>query len=112
MLKVIKALWIAASVIVLGVTLAYYDGRPNSDVDIFLLYAMLALAFPAGFLAAALLAAVSIIASELFGYVIPSSYTYLTVTWALFFVAGYFQWFACVPWLLTKIRARRAPGHQ
>jgi len=110
MSRVLKATWIAASLVVLAVTLTRYDGRPNSDVDVFLAYGMLTLSFPSGFVAAAILALASVAADRLWGHVIHSGYVYLCAAWLLFFAAGYLQWFVSLPWINRKWKHSRSGG--
>ena len=106
MLKVTRAIWVVLTVAVLLVTLYGFDGKPNSDIGIFLAWSMLGLAFPSSLLVALVLSGLSI-ASENFFSVIPTSYPMLSLTWACFFAAGYWQWFVFVPWLWRKWKTRR-----
>ena len=46
-MKIIKVLWLIAAFAVLFVTLCAFDGKPYSDVWIFLTWMMLILSFPA-----------------------------------------------------------------
>lgn len=110
--KLAKATWITLAVIALLVTLYGFDGKANSDIGVFLAWSMLALAFPSSLLVAAVFAGMSIAAEKWFATVIPTSYWWIGVTWAGFFVAGYLQWFVLVPWMWRKWRAPRTSESQ
>lgn len=102
-MKIIKALWIGATVLVLLVTLYAFDGKPNSDIWIFLTWLMLVLSFPAAL-------AVSLVHMGLgavFSITIKTSYLSLALEWVGYFVLGYLQWFKLVPYLIVKLRALR-----
>ena len=101
-LKIIKSLWIAATVFVLAVTLYAYDGKPNSDIGIFFAWCMLFLSFPVGLLVS--LAHVALY--DGLSVTIETSYLSFIVDWLGFFVLGYLQWFKLVPYLIDKLRAQ------
>ena len=108
--EVIRAIWILLAVIVLFMTLYSFDGKPNSDIGIFLAGSMLTLAFPISFLVVLLFVGVSIAVEQLFSVVSQTSYLSILVSWACLFTAGYWQWFVLLPWLWRKWKARRAAG--
>lgn len=108
--KFAKAIWITLGVIVLFVTLYRFDGKPNSDIGVFLAWSMLALAFPSSLLVAGAFTGISIAAESFFSTVIPTSYWWIAITWLCFFVVGYLQWFVLLPWLWHKWRAQRTTG--
>lgn len=114
--RALKWLWVLGSLLALVVSLAAYDGKPNSDADLLLGYAMLTLSFPLGLVLAAALSLLGQIAYATTGYVFTTSYASIAVTWLVFFVAGYLQWFVLLPWLWRKWKVRRersvetAPG--
>jgi hypothetical protein len=110
LMKIAKGIWVALAVIVLAVSLYGFDGRPNSDVDIFLIWSMLALAFPSSLLVALLLSGVSIAVERLSSTVVPTSYWSIAITWVCFFAAGYWQWFVFLPSLWRKWKTHRMPG--
>ena len=105
-----KAIWITLTVLVLFVSLYGFDAKPNSDIGIFFTWSMLILAFPSSLLVALFFAGLSIAVEELFSAVIPTSYWSISVGWACFFVAGYWQWFMLLPWLWRKWKTRRTAG--
>lgn len=105
-----KAAWIGVAVIALLITLYAFDGKPNSDIGIFLAWFTLVLAFPISLLVALLFTGVAIAAEKLFSAVIPESYLMLSVSWICFIAAGYWQWFVLLPWLWRKWKTRRAAG--
>lgn len=110
LLKIVKAVWIALAGIVLFVSLYGFNGKPNSDIGIFFAWTMLILAFPSSLLVALLFTGVAIAAEKLFSAVIPESYLMLSVSWACFVAAGYWQWFVLLPWLWRKWKTRRVAG--
>ena len=100
--------WTVLAGLVLLVTVLFYDGRPNSDAEILLAYGMLILAFPMSIAIAVIVGVVNWAIHALFGVVVTASYLTLILGWAVFFAAGYWQWFVLVPRLLRSIRNRRA----
>jgi len=99
-MKIIKALWIGVTVFVLFVTLYAYDGKPFSDIWIFLTWLMLILSFPAGLV-------VSLVHFTLgagFSITIKTSYLSLALEWTAYCLLGYLQWFKLAPYLFVKLR--------
>lgn len=80
-----------------------YPGA-HKAADTILLFAMLALTFPAGCVAVGLAFVYSSLLLPDRG-VNPMD---LVILWSAFFVVGYFQWFKLLPWLIEKWHARRA----
>jgi hypothetical protein len=101
-----RACWIIACVIILVVTVAKYDGKPNSDIADFEAWTMLVLSFPLGWLAVALFVGVARIGEYWYKAEIPTSYTYLIIMWGLWFTIGYLQWFMLLPWTIRRLRER------
>ena len=104
--KLIRALWIGATILVLAITLYAFDGKPNSDIGVFFAWCMLILSFPSGLL-------VPLVHVALFdGLSIPveTSYLSLVLDWIGFFALGYMQWFVLLPWLSRKWKTMRARG--
>lgn len=102
--------WAGLAVVALLVSLAAYDGRPNSDAENVLGWSMLLLAFPSSLLFAAGFAVIAEVLESHFQTVIRTSYSEMTISWAVLFALGYAQWFIVAPWLIGKLRrARRAP---
>jgi len=106
-MKIFKALWTMLAVIVLAVALYGYNGKPDSDIGIFLIWSMLILAFPSSVIVALLLTGLSIVTEKLFSKTIPTSYWWIVVTWLCFFAAGYWQWFVLSRRLWRKWKMRR-----
>lgn len=108
---VLKVGWVLCSVAVLAVTLTRYAPGPESDIEIFLVYGMLCLAFPTSLIVAGLFALMSMLQEHL-GVplldAIDSNYVGVCVMWLAFFAAGYLQWFVLLPWLWRKWRDRQA----
>jgi hypothetical protein len=104
-----KVAWISIGVVALLIALFAFDGKPNSDIGIFLAWFTLVLAFPISWLVALLLTGVAIAGEKLFSAVIPTSYLSLSMSWLCFIAAGYWQWFVLLPWACRKWKTRRAP---
>lgn len=111
-MKILKPLWLVAAVAVLGVTLYGFDGSPTSDIEEVLLWAMLALSFPTSLAVALLGVGLVEIASVMGWGPLQTSYFSLSALWVAFAAAGYVQWFIFVPWLVAKLRGRRAEIEQ
>jgi len=105
--KIFKGVWVFLCVLVFCVTITHYDGTPNSDVEIFLMYSMLVFSFPSGFIFVLLLSCVNWLFYHFFNIVIKTSYAELTVNWIGFFVLGYFQWFIAIPYLLRRFLLKK-----
>jgi len=101
-------IWIALAIAVLLVTLYFFDGKSNSDVDVVLAYGMLILSFPVGLLIALIGGALGSVAFSAYGYVVPVSYVTIVIAWLVFLIGGYVQWFVFLPFLLRKMRKRRS----
>jgi hypothetical protein len=104
--RIVKAAWIGIAVVALLITLYAFDGKPNSDIGVFLAWFTLVLAFPISWLVALLFTGVAIATEKFFSAVIPTSYVWLLVSWACFIAAGYWQWFMLLPWLWRKWKTR------
>ena len=103
----LRLIWIALAVMVLFITLFFYDGKTNSDVDTILAYGMFILSFPIGLLMAIFAGGIGYVANSLYGYVVPVSYLTIAIGWILFFVVGYLQWFVLVPFIWSKVRKNK-----
>jgi hypothetical protein len=101
-----KVAWLSIGVVALLIALFAFDGKPNSDIGIFLAWFTLVLAFPISWLVALLLTGVAIAAENLFSTAIPTSYLSLSASWVSFIAAGYWQWFVLFPWLWRKWKSR------
>ena len=109
-MKHTRVVWLVASVAVLVITLWLYDPQTARDADVVLVYGMLALAFPAGFVVAAFVAVLAY-AEEATGVpLINANYGrgMIGLMWFCFVVVGYLQWFRLLPWLMEKWRTRHA----
>jgi len=101
-----RVLWIGVSILVLALSLYKFDGKPNSDIGIFLAWSMLFLGFPISFLVAAILAGLSFVVEMATSSPLPTSYWLLAFSWLCLFAAGYWQWFVILPRLLERLRKR------
>ena len=103
--QLVKIGWIFLCVIVLMVTLDKFDHRPDSDISDFLIWSMLVLSAPSGILILLLNASLAYILYSALAITIPTTYLTLSVTWLLFFIIGYAQWFYLLPRVAAKSRA-------
>lgn len=106
MKKTITVLWVGVALLVLFATLYFYDGRPFSDIWIFLTLMMLVLSFPAGLLISLGHSA----AGTIFSTTIETTYVSLTIEWTVYFITGYLQWFRLAPYLFARMRKRLSDG--
>lgn len=77
--------------------------RDIHDMDIAYTYFMLFLAFPAGLIVAAVLAALSTSVD------LPGGLTGVLITWPPFVVLGYLQWFVLLPAAVRRLRQTSNP---
>ena len=105
--RLLRWAWAVCAFLVLLVALVMYDGTPNSDADLFLGYAMLALSLPIGLMLALVLTLLGQMTYAATGYVFTTSYFSILVTWLFFFAVGYVQWFVLLPLLWRKWKVRQ-----
>lgn len=111
--------WLVLCILVLVTTFRVADPFAHSEEGIFMVLAMTMLSFPASYVMGSIIGAVSLLAHELSSlldisywkeflkpYDIYRYYFSLLFVWALFFVAGYLQWFKLVPWLILRLIAK------
>ncbi|MBZ0250454.1 MAG: hypothetical protein K8F93_12440 [Burkholderiales bacterium] len=89
----VRWLWIALSLLLLIATMFLFDGSANSDADIVLGYGLLVLSFPTGPILAALDGYLGRAIFSAFGLISTTTYATLTITWLIYTVVGYLQWF-------------------
>ncbi|MBK6289664.1 MAG: hypothetical protein IPJ33_01715 [Gammaproteobacteria bacterium] len=103
-----KAVWSMCCLAVLALTLWSYTPSSNSDIGIFLVGAMTALAFPLSLVVSGTITLL-VMASERLSVpyldVVESGYTGFVLLWMFYFAAGYWQWFWLVPRLAHKAAA-------
>lgn len=100
--NVARIIWLLLSLTILAFTLFYSDGRYKTDATEAETIAMLALSFPSGWLVVALLVGLvggwrHIFASEL------PELPFIVVSWVLWTVVGYSQWFLFIPWCARRL---------
>ena len=110
-LAVIRWLWVTLSIVVLVYGQAIYDGKPNSDAEEVLIILMLVLSVPASFVAGAIDVGVAFSFERLMHSPLQTTRLEMLFTWALFFVAGYVQWFMLAPRAWSKWQASRMRKH-
>jgi len=103
-MRIIKVLWIAATLFVLFVTLSGYHSAHDNGIWDVLTWLMLILSFPAGLVVSLVLWALEV----WFSIISRTSYFSLVVGWTAYFVLGYLQWFKLVPFLIDKLRRLKA----
>jgi hypothetical protein len=104
----VRLAWLAICLMALLESHRAYQGNSDWKTEEYLALEMMVLSFPASFLVAAglILAGATV---GLFGLALPpSSKIEMTVTWLLFSLAGYIQWFAVIPRLWRKTRSRHS----
>jgi hypothetical protein len=109
-MRVLKGVWVGVGLIALLITLYAFDGKPDSDIEVFLAWFTLVLAFPSSLLVSLLFTGIEIAVEKLYSVVIATSYLMLLVTWVCFTAVGYWQWFVLLPWLSRKWNAHRSAG--
>ena len=105
--RLVKIVWIALCIVVLVVTLAKFDHRPDSDIADFLVWGMLVLSVPSGILVILLYAGLAYVLHNTFAITVSTTYLTLSVIWLLFFIVGYAQWFYLLPRMITKMRVKQ-----
>lgn len=112
MFKLLKIAWFVLCILVLMVTVYFADVESGRDIDVFLIWSMMVLSFPASWVIILLYAGVTYLLYSTFSVTLEADsdymfYSYLFLTWAAFFVVGYLQWFNLLPWLIRKYRSYR-----
>jgi hypothetical protein len=105
--RILLIAWTSLCIAVLYIVLVGFDGQPNSDAAIVLIYLMTVLTFPAGLLVILLLGGLYTVLEWTLALSFSVSYLSLLVHWTIFFGAGYLQWFRLMPWLATKVKLFR-----
>ena len=101
----LRSVWIILSVAVLLYCQYVFDGKPNSDSEEVLIILMFILSFPASFVAGAIAAGVAFSYEHLLHAPLQTTRLEMLFTWALFFAAGYLQWFTLAPRAWSKWKA-------
>lgn len=106
--RVIKIGWMIFTFMILIVALIKYE--PQGDIIIFLIYAMMLLSFPSGLLASLAAALIGYLLYRLnidIAYSDSGGYVEIVLTWLMFFIAGYWQWFIFFPRLWKNVRLKK-----
>lgn len=104
-INILKISWLGVAFLVLVITLFFFDGRNNSDIEDFLVYSMLLLTFPIGIIASGLVFVVLyFFVSALYIEEITFNvgYVYLIFEWLFLLIVGYIQWFFLIPIIYRK----------
>ena len=107
LLKIIKGTWVIACVAVLCVSLYYFRPGPKNDIEVFLIWSMIFLTFPTGYVVAVSFNLIAIFLMKFAGVTLQSSYFLILVNWSASFIAGYFQWFVLAPKLVEWIKNKK-----
>lgn len=102
-LNFLKTLWLSLAVLVILVTLYFYDGKEYSDIWIVLTWCMIILSFPSGLI-------ISLIHSfigAIFQLSIQTTVFSLLLEWAAYCLLGYYQWFVLLPSLWSKWKIKK-----
>ena len=100
----LKILYAVLGVAILGMVLNQYNPDAKSDIGILLGYLMLIVSFPISLVVLALVGFVVLPICNWLAISLEFGYTYIVLYWAIFFSAGYFQWFILVPWLVRILK--------
>lgn len=117
LLKLLKATWFTLCIVVLVVTLYFGDAETGRDIDVFLIWSMMILSFPASWIIILLYSGITYLLYMLFSVSLTTDgvymfYGYLFITWVTFFVVGYLQWFKLIPWLIEKGKKGTLPNKE
>ena len=107
LLKIIKGVWLFTCVAVLFVSLYYFSPGPKNDIEVFLIWSMIFLTFPIGYVVTAIFTLIAILLVEIADVTLQTSYLLILINWLAFFIAGYLQWFVWVPKLVKWIKNKK-----
>jgi hypothetical protein len=114
----VRRTWICLCVFLLGWALYTFNAAGSAqplayrnERVLLLALLMLSLTFPSGFTGPFLTEGIAYVLSPLFSFSLdePSSFS-IFLMWLSFFICGYLQWFQLTPWIIKKVRERRAKG--
>jgi hypothetical protein len=97
--------WLLLAVLIAVPLVVTYNPTANRDNDM-LLYALLALTFPTGFVVAALYALVGYTLEVRFAAHLPVGRLAMIVDCVVFLTAGYLQWFVVFPCIWTALKKK------
>ncbi len=103
--RILLVLWSAACVAVL--VFAFIE-RDVEDTGIAVMWLMIILNWPIGYLVAVIMGYAFKLLYEVLGAVVPGGFGPLAFLWFVFVAVGYFQWFVAFPWAYYKIRTSSA----
>jgi hypothetical protein len=104
---VFRVVWVILCLAVLAYCQYAFDGKPNSDAEEVLIILMLILSIPASFVAGAIAVGVAFSFERLMHSPLQTTRLEMLFTWALFFAAGYIQWFTLLPRAWSKWQMRK-----
>ena len=101
---VIKLAWLVLALLITVPLVVTYNTTTNRDNDILLVYALLTLTFPSGFVVSALYAVMGYTLERLFSTELPVGHFAMIVHTVVFLSAGYLQWFVILPAIWRFLR--------
>jgi hypothetical protein len=101
----LKAGWVAITLVLLTFTCLKVDSAQNRDLDLLLTWSMILLCFPSSLLGISINASLGFGAHEIIAMM--PRWLQICLTWAVFFVLGYVQWFILLPTAFQKWRRRK-----
>ncbi len=107
LILILKILWCFISFCILCITINAYrkSGSPESVLSGIM--SMTILSFPCGYILALLLQILLIVANKVASMNVGTRYFEIIVTWFLFFIVGYLQWFKLLPFTISLFRGQR-----
>ena len=93
-------IWLSAC---LGVLVFAWRQQAIDDMPVAFIYLMIFLTFPVGFAVATV---VGLVAATFSSGTTYQPFWDIVPIWTTLTVAGYAQWFICLPWLWGRIRAK------
>jgi len=106
LIKLLKSLWVLASIGVLGMTLYGHYTAHSPEATLNGVITMIVLSMPSGLFVVLLLNIVALMIGTIFSIYIQDNYFTIIATWSLIFAAGYFQWFTLVAIIFQKLRRK------
>lgn len=103
--------WLSLALLIAVPLVVTYNPTSNRDNDIVLLYALLTLTFPSGFVVVALYSLMGYILEHLSSAPLPVGRLPMIVDCVVFLTAGYLQWFVFLPAIWTALKRKRLSGN-
>ena len=105
--KSLKLIWLLLCISSLILTLYLFKFCGSDDSEIILIYSMIFLTFPIGFIAAMILTGLIFISEHNFGIIVVTSAFFIVTEWIFFLLFGYLQWFVLIPKVISVTKKRK-----